>query len=80
MPIYEYKCTTCATSFDVIRKSDYRDDECGCPTCGVVDFHTRKVSDCHFSFVGGMPSYQDQLVASDGEVLDESGYNNVYGG
>lgn len=72
MPIYEYKCVSCGCVFDVVTKYDRRDDQTICGHCGVLDYHDRRVSNCHFQFADGMPSY----VANDGEVLDESEYDN----
>ena len=33
MPIYEYTCTTCATTFERLRSMSRMDDEAPCPEC-----------------------------------------------
>lgn len=34
MPIYEYKCSRCATKYDFFHKSSLNRDEVICPNCG----------------------------------------------
>lgn len=33
MPIYEYRCGSCGTSFDRLRPMDRMDDDAPCPDC-----------------------------------------------
>jgi putative FmdB family regulatory protein len=33
MPVFEYKCTTCNTKFEVLHKSSSKQDEVTCPEC-----------------------------------------------
>jgi putative FmdB family regulatory protein len=40
MPIYEYQCQDCTTTFDVFVRSISKKVEAVCPTCGST--HTRK--------------------------------------
>lgn len=37
MPVYEYKCTHCDETFDVIASLDERDEKAVCPRCGHRD-------------------------------------------
>jgi putative FmdB family regulatory protein len=57
VPIYVYKCSNCGTKFDRLCKYDTIDEPTTCPSCGVRDYHDNVIGNCHFSFVGGMPSY-----------------------
>lgn len=34
MPIYEYRCTKCGATFELLRRSSDSDDELRCPECG----------------------------------------------
>jgi len=75
VPIYEYKCEACAAPFEMVRPIEHIDEPATCPGCGVRDFHERKVTNCHFQFADGMPSYQDSP-----EILDESEFNDSFEG
>lgn len=36
MPLYEYSCPHCGSAFEAMRKSDERDREIACPSCGAA--------------------------------------------
>jgi putative FmdB family regulatory protein len=37
MPLYEYKCTACAETFEIIASLAERDEKAVCPACGGHD-------------------------------------------
>ncbi len=52
MPIYEYVCPTCGSSFDKLVRSTTPAAEIVCPTCGSSDVR-KKVSTIAVSVKGG---------------------------
>ena len=51
MPLYEYDCSQCGTSMELIRKFNEADDAT-CPKCGTQSL-TRKTSQTAFQLKGG---------------------------
>lgn len=61
MPIYEYGCEKCWTTWEMVRAIRNMDMSQRCPSCDKEAKHQRReVNDCHFSFVGGMPSFEGE--------------------
>lgn len=36
MPVYEYKCKQCGTTFQVLKSISKKDEEQKCPNCGSI--------------------------------------------
>lgn len=60
MPIFEYRCKSCATVFEQIRPMNHIDEPTACILCGEFGWHDKKISLGHFFFEGYMPSYEKE--------------------
>ena len=74
MPIYEHRCNHCGNKFEVIRGEAKKDEASQCEFCGTYSDHQRLVSNCHFQFTDGLPSYIDDTVPDVGEEFDYHSY------
>jgi putative FmdB family regulatory protein len=43
MPLFEYRCSDCGTSYEILHKSKEREEDIHCPACASAA-HVRKLS------------------------------------
>jgi putative FmdB family regulatory protein len=54
MPIYDYRCNACGTTYDIYHKVREVTEDVVCPSCGSVK-HTRLISAPSISMGGKQP-------------------------
>ncbi len=61
MPIFEYKCSSCNTKFEVLHKSSINQDEVSCPDCD-----SKKITKLFSSFIPAVHSHSHESPGSQG--------------
>lgn len=63
MPVFEYRCTDCGSSYEILHKSSEREDLIECPSCHSKEYK-KKFSTFAASVGSGATSYADSSCAS----------------
>ncbi|MER3525254.1 MAG: FmdB family transcriptional regulator [Ignavibacteria bacterium] len=63
MPIYDYRCNDCGTTYDIFHKVREVPDDVVCPTCQSTN-HTRLLSASHVAISGVTSSTSTDLGPS----------------
>ena len=61
MPVFEYKCSSCNTKFEVLHKSSVNQDKVTCPDC-----NSKKITKLFSSFSPSVHSHSHESTCSQG--------------
>jgi putative FmdB family regulatory protein len=61
MPVFEYKCSSCNTKFEVLHKSSVNQEEVSCPEC-----ESHKITKLFSSFSPSVQSHSHESACSTG--------------
>jgi putative FmdB family regulatory protein len=74
MPVFEYKCSSCNTIFEVLHKSSVNQDEVSCPDCD-----SKKIKKLFSSFSHSVHSHSYESPCSQGNCNMPSGCGRAGG-
>jgi putative FmdB family regulatory protein len=61
MPVFEYKCSSCNTKFEILHKSSINQDEVSCPDCD-----SKKITKLFSTFSPSIHSHSHESPCSQG--------------
>ena len=59
MPVFEYKCTTCNSKFEVLHKSSLKQEDVTCPECS-----SKEIKKLFSTFSASIPSQTNNNVCN----------------